>query len=305
MTEIYRKKPHSGTNLLASAHSITNDLSEWLRKLPDGLRIDFNALDTHINRESVSIFLHFYSCINMTARPLVFYVIQRRLEAEARGSASESWKEGLSQNTVAVIDSCITAARATTIIMDAAAKHNLVGTFHSPSPFDAPNPSLTDVSCVATYGYLDGEYAFSAALLLVMVNAVFPHNDTNARAMDMALNLLRSMADRGNAYLGSRHSLLLELQSAIGPSGSRNGGSGMAAPVTPNSTAPESAPAANGYEEPAPVLASEWPLEQDLPSMRDMTLNFDINDDPGLWEEVLGQIDIDMDTDWIENTLRR
>lgn len=63
----------------------------------------------------------------MTARPLVFYVIQRRLESESRGSATDDWKEGLSQNTVAVIDSCITAARATTVIMDAAAKHNLIG----------------------------------------------------------------------------------------------------------------------------------------------------------------------------------
>ncbi|KAL4891150.1 C6 transcription factor [Aspergillus ambiguus] len=281
--EIYRKKPRTGTNLLASAQSITNDLSEWLRQLPDGLRIDFSSLDSHINRESVSIFLHFYSCINMTARPLVFYVIQRRLEAEARGSASGDWKEGLSQSTVAVIDSCITAARATTVLMDAAAKHNLV----------------------ATYGYLDGEYAFSAALLLVMVNAVFPHNDTNSRTMEMALNLLRSMADRGNTYLGARHSLLLELQSAIGPNDLRKTDTTTEGPVTPNSTVQQSTAVANVFDEPAAVLSTEWSLQQDLPSMRDMTLNFDINDDPGLWEEVLGQIDIDMDTDWIENTLRR
>ncbi|KAE8154896.1 fungal-specific transcription factor domain-containing protein [Aspergillus avenaceus] len=125
--EIYRKKPRSGTNLLASVQSITDNLAEWLRQVPDRLRINYSTLDTHINRESVSIFLHFYSCVNMTARPLVFYVIQRRLDAEARGSATEDWKDGLSQNTVAVIDSCIAAARATTVIMDAAAKHNLVG----------------------------------------------------------------------------------------------------------------------------------------------------------------------------------
>ena len=62
------------------------------------------------------------------------------------------------------------------------------------------------VTSTATYGYLDGEYAFSAALLLVMVNAAFPRNDTNARTMEMALGLLRGMADRGNTYLGSRHS---------------------------------------------------------------------------------------------------
>jgi len=111
-----------------SVQSITNDLSSWLRKAPEGLRVDFTTLDTHVNREAVSINLHFYSCVNMTARPLVFYVIQRRLDAGILGTSDEDWKEGLAPNTVAVIESCITAARATTLIMDAAAKHNLIGT---------------------------------------------------------------------------------------------------------------------------------------------------------------------------------
>lgn len=110
-----------------SVQSITNDLSGWLRHAPDRLRIDFTTLDTHVDRETVSINLHFYSCVNMTARPLVFYVIQRRLEAGVLGASAEDWKEGLAPNTVALIDSCITAARATTMIMDAAAKHNLIG----------------------------------------------------------------------------------------------------------------------------------------------------------------------------------
>lgn len=57
----------------------------------------------------------------------MFYVIQRRLDTEAREFATEDWKDGLSQNSAAVIDSCIRAARATTLIMDAAAKQNLIG----------------------------------------------------------------------------------------------------------------------------------------------------------------------------------
>lgn len=125
--EIYRKKPRSGSNLIASVQSITNDLSGWLRQVPNGLRIDFSALDMDINREAVSINLHFYSCVNMTARPLVFYIIQRRLDTGMMGSSTEDWKDGLAPNTVAVINSCITAARATTLIIEAAAKHNLVG----------------------------------------------------------------------------------------------------------------------------------------------------------------------------------
>ncbi|EAW07040.1 transcription factor domain-containing protein [Aspergillus clavatus NRRL 1] len=281
--EIYRKKPRSGSNLLESVQSITNELSDWLRRVPDRLRINFTTLDAHIDRESVSTFLHFYSCVNMTARPLVFYVIQRRLDVENRGSAATDWKEGLSPNTVALIDNCITAARATTIIMDAAAKHNLT----------------------ATYGYLDGEYIFSAALLLIMVNATFPHNDTSIRAMDMALNLLRSMADRGNTYLGSRHSLLLELQASINPKPAEVGVI-VNDPISPNSTDQRGPPmSTNTTEDTTAIAPSEWPLQEDLPSLGDITFNLDISDDSGLWEEILGKIDIDMDKDWIENTLRR
>ncbi|OGE49535.1 hypothetical protein PENARI_c021G01814 [Penicillium arizonense] len=291
LPEIYRKKPGSGSNLIASVQSITNDLSGWLRQVPDRLRIDFSTLDTHINRESVSINLHFYSCVNMTARPLVFYVIQRRLDAEALGSATEDWKEGLAPNTVAVIDSCITAARATTLIMDAAAKHNLI----------------------ATYGYLDGEYIFSAALLLVMVNAAFPPNETSARAMETALNLLRGMADRGNTYLGSRHSLLLELRAAIVTRSAANdtdraSSAGLKVPLTP--TTEHGTSLTEEKEDMASqlgasqVLAPGWP-QNELPSFRDIAFQFDLNDDPALWEGALDQIDIDMDTDWIENTLKR
>lgn len=110
-----------------SVQSITNDLSSWLRQIPDRLRIDFTTLDRGISRDTISVNLHFYSCLNMTTRPLVFHVIQQRLQSSPTGSSAGDWKDGLASNTVAVIDSCITAARATTMIMDAAYKQNSVG----------------------------------------------------------------------------------------------------------------------------------------------------------------------------------
>lgn len=123
--------------------------------------------------------------------------------------------------------------------------------------------------------------------------------------MEMALGLLRGMADRGNTYLGSRHSLLLELQSTIG-SGARKREPVAEGPVTPSNSQPQSPPAATGTMGDAAVgLPTNWPLQRDLPSIEDISFNFDVNEDTGLWEEVLGQIDIDMDTDWIENALRR
>lgn len=137
-----------------------------------------------------------------------------------------------------------------------------------------------------------------------MVNAAFPYHETNARSMEVALNLLRGMADRGNAYLSSRHSLLIELQSAIGPNRPRRDGFAAGTPITPNSIQ-QTSPTTNVPQEQTPTVSADWPSQQDLPSMRDISFNFDINDDPGLWEEVLDQIDIDMDTDWIENTLKK
>ncbi|KAJ5638989.1 uncharacterized protein N7484_006851 [Penicillium longicatenatum] len=280
--EIYRKKPRSGSSLIMSVQSITNDLSSWLRQAPDRLHIDFTTLDTHVDREIVSINLHFYSCINMTARPLVFYIIQRRIDAGLLGG-TEDWKEGLTPNTIAVIDNCIKAARATTLIMDAAAKQNLI----------------------ATYGYLDGEYIFSAALLLIMVNAAFPLNEGNARTMETALSLLRSMADRGNTYLSSRHSLLLELRAALEPKPSTSVTNNIGLSVNDSDTPRNSLPSPDPQEANASVPAEAWLHPHDLPSLQDISFQFDLGDDSALWEGAIDRINIDMDTNWIENTLRR
>lgn len=139
-----------------------------------------------------------------------------------------------------------------------------------------------------------------------MVNAAFPHNETNARAMETALNLLRSMADRGNTYLSSRHSLLLELRAAIGPRSTTSD--------TNQRTPPSNVPVASlddqiaslPGQEAMPALSGNWPQRaSDLPSFQDISFQFDLNDDPALWEGALDQIDIDMDTDWIESTLKR
>lgn len=138
-----------------------------------------------------------------------------------------------------------------------------------------------------------------------MVNATFPHDETNIKTMDMALNLLRGMANRGNTYLDSRHSLLLELQASINPNPAKVAVIANA-PITPNSIEQHPPPTfTNVADNTTAIGPSEWPLQEDLPSIGDITFNLDINDDSGLWEEILGQIDIDMDTDWIENTLKR
>ncbi|EHA47676.1 C6 transcription factor [Pyricularia oryzae 70-15] len=189
---VFRKGTHkSGTMLMASVKDIMRSLSKWHRELPDQLRFDPARLA--ISRESVSTLVHYYQCINMTARPLLFHVVQKRLQSG--GPRSKDWKQGLSQTTVGVIETCVNAAQDSIKIMSIAAQRDLV----------------------ATYGYMDSEHIFSAAIVLLMVCFAFPPDERNMQAMSMGLNLLKGMAERGNSYIGARYQLLHHLRSIIDP----------------------------------------------------------------------------------------
>lgn len=189
---IYRRTPKSGPSLMAAVKKIIISLSQWHRELPEELRFDPARLS--ISRESVSTLLHYSQCINMTARPLLFHVVQKRLKAGLAEKESD-WKEGLNQTTVKVIEMCVAAAQDTIHMMTIAAQKNLV----------------------ATYGYMDSEHAFSAAIVLVMVCVAFPTNQPTTSSMHAALELLRGMSQRGNSHMAARYELLDRLRATFIP----------------------------------------------------------------------------------------
>lgn len=195
---IYRRTPKSGPTV----KSIILSLSQWHRELPEELRFDPARLS--MSRESVSTLLHYSQCINMTARPLLFNVVQKRLKA-GLSEKEEDWKQGLTQTTIKVIEMCISASRETVNMMSIAAQKNLV----------------------ATYGYMDSEHAFSAAIVLVMVWVSFPTHSQNQKSMDSALELLRGMSQRGNSHVAARYELLERLKATFLP-----GSSGVAPTMT-------------------------------------------------------------------------
>lgn len=196
---IYRRSststPKSGKRLMASVQKIILALSDWNRDLPSALRFDPARLS--ISRESVSTFSHYYQCINMTARPLLFHVVQKRLTTIRQDPTTKEldWKTGLSQTTVRVLEMCVSAAQDTINMMTVAAQRDLV----------------------ATYGYMDGEHIFSATIVLVMVCVAFPDNERNTSAMNAGLELLKGMAQRGNSHMGARYELLAHLRNVIVP----------------------------------------------------------------------------------------
>ncbi|OAA61496.1 C6 transcription factor [Cordyceps fumosorosea ARSEF 2679] len=203
--EIHKKIYHrtnkteqtSGKTLMASVQRILIDLSNWDSELPYGLRFDPDRLS--IGRESVSTLAHYYQCINMTIRPLLFHVVKERLALIRKRPEAlikeTDWKAGLSQTTVNVIEMCIGAALDNINIMVIASTKDLV----------------------ATYGYMDGEHIFSATIVLVMVCAAFPTNTINVSAMNSGLGLLRTMSERGNTHIGARYEALIRLLSTVMP----------------------------------------------------------------------------------------
>lgn len=192
MTSIYRRKPKSGPSLMAAVQRIVLALSQWHQELPGELR--FEPVKLSASRESVSTLLYYSQCIHMTARPLLFHVVQARLKG-GLADKERNWRKGLTQTTVNVIEMCISAAKDTINMMTIAAQKNLV----------------------ATYGYMDSDYAFSAAIVLVMVCVAFPTNEQNNESMNAALDLLRGIAHRGNSHLAARYRLLAHLRATFVP----------------------------------------------------------------------------------------
>ncbi|RVX73437.1 hypothetical protein B0A52_03079 [Exophiala mesophila] len=280
---IYRKKNRSGTGLLSSVQSIMDDLSNWLKDLPPELSIDTSTPDKF--RECVCIFLHYYYCIDMTARPFLLYVAQKRLRELSLGTATPDWREGLSPNILTVIENAIAAARGSAMTMSMAMMQNEY----------------------FTYGFMDGEHSFACALTLIIVNVAFPYNERDAVAMKTVLAVLRSMAEKGNEYIQARYTLLLNLRTSLELQAMSY--ASTTSTVSYNTQFPSPTSTTNEHDlqifagsmtQPSVMMqtSSFQPLEE-------MSFNFDVEENSRIWEEISGNIDIDMDTGWIENAIRR
>ncbi|RCI12584.1 hypothetical protein L249_0106 [Ophiocordyceps polyrhachis-furcata BCC 54312] len=170
---VYRRSvPRSGRSLMAAVQTIVRALSSWFRELPAALRFEPRSF----SRESVGALAHYYQCINMTVRPLLLHVVERRLHAIRAGGPEEKerdWKDGLSQATVHVVEMGLGAAHDTVNMMAIAAQRDMV----------------------ATYGYMDGDHIFSASIVLVMACVAFPANTANSMAMQTGLGLLHYLGE--------------------------------------------------------------------------------------------------------------
>ena len=130
--KIYRKRQKSGPDLSVCIQHIMKRLDGWLEQLPETVKMCPPTENQVPQREGVSTYLHYYHCINITARPILLYAVQRQLATNAQRPNVTRWEDGFSPDIVHVIDTAISAARSSAVILDTAAKYNLVGELSEP-----------------------------------------------------------------------------------------------------------------------------------------------------------------------------
>lgn len=124
-----------------------------------------------------------------------------------------------------------------------------------------------------------------------MVNIAFPYKETNASAMEMALDVLQTMAEKGNRYIRACHSLLTKIKSSVKTKDSN---------LANNDEQVQVRDQVQGNN-----MSTESAIVAGLPNDQAQSFNLDFEGDPGLWAEVLDSIDIDMDRQWVESALLR
>lgn len=124
-----------------------------------------------------------------------------------------------------------------------------------------------------------------------MVNIAFPYKETNASAMEMALDVLQTMAEKGNRYIRACHSLLTKIKSSVKTKDSNPANNDEQVQVRDQ---------VQGNS-----MSTESVIVAGLPNDQAQSFNLDFEGDPGLWAEVLDSIDIDMDRQWVESALLR
>lgn len=130
-----------------------------------------------------------------------------------------------------------------------------------------------------------------------MVNMAFPHTEIDASAMDTSLNVLQGMADRGNRYIRACHSLLHKIRESI---------KSRPPLETQRDLTTQNQQLQQGHDQQLFHLqpAALDPMATGVMDLPDTSWSLAMDDDVGLWTEVLDSIGIDMDRHWVETALR-
>ncbi|KAM5517773.1 hypothetical protein FOXYSP1_08558 [Fusarium oxysporum f. sp. phaseoli] len=171
LTHIYGIPKATNGLYIHQVHGILKQLREW----HDELQPDMRVKERGTPRPVASLHLAYNQCIIQTTRPVLLHLFKTQFQLGNKVREDASPRHNVSSITLALAESCVNAAQASSRIVE--------GLFLDGS--------------IATFGYWDAHHIFSAAMILIM-SAVMKPTAVNSDHLETLLSVLRSLKNDGN-----------------------------------------------------------------------------------------------------------
>ncbi|KAI8713819.1 Zn(2)-C6 fungal-type domain-containing protein [Fusarium sp. LHS14.1] len=171
LTHIYGIPKATNGLYIHQVHGILKQLRAWNDELPPEMRIK----ERGTLRPVASLHLAYNQCIIQTTRPVLLHLFRMQFQLGSKVREDVPPRQTVSSITLALAESCVNAAQASSRIVE--------GLFLDGS--------------MATFGYWDAHHIFSAAMILIM-SAVMKPTAVNSDHLETLLSVLRSLKTDGN-----------------------------------------------------------------------------------------------------------
>lgn len=269
VTQIYGVPTATKGLYIHQVHSILNQLRAWQDELPSDMRV----VEQGTPRPVASLHLAYHQCIIQTTRPVLLHLFKAQFKLDQRQSEQQP-PQDVSAITLALAESCVNAAQASSRIVE----------------------SLFLDGSIATFGFWDAHHIFSAAMILI-ISAIMKPTTSNSDQLETLLSVLRSLKSNGNIPAVDFCERLSQIQTRVSTLRSL-GRLKTSNPATPSSRSPQPRPPDSAREHPphTPVsVQSEAPaLEATVPNPSET----DILGDP-----IIGSFLDDHQMQWLDSIL--
>ncbi|KAL4788192.1 fungal-specific transcription factor domain-containing protein [Aspergillus varians] len=171
LTQIYGIPKATKGLYINQVHSILKQLRAWHDELPPEIR----AKERGTPRAVANLHLAYNQCIIQTTRPVLLHLFKMQFQLGPRAREEMTSRQSVSSITLALAESCVNAAQASSRIVE----------------------DLFLDGSIATFGYYDAQHIFSAAMILIM-SAMMKPSAVNSDYLETLLGALRSLKNDGN-----------------------------------------------------------------------------------------------------------
>lgn len=187
VTQIYGIPKATKGLYIHQVHSILNQLRAWQDDLPSDMRV----IERSTPRPVASLHLAYNQCIVQTTRPVLLHLFKMQFQLGSKQREATPRQE-VSSITLALAESCINAAQASSRLVE----------------------SLFLDGSIATFGFWDAHHIFSAAMILIM-SAIMKPTAMNSDLLETLLSVLRSLKSNGNIPAVDFCERLSQIQSRV------------------------------------------------------------------------------------------